>query len=135
MDCTFDLGQLDRLARSLRANSRNADEIAFGLVEGLADVWVDRSRRTVGVDTGQLKARIGVVSIRSTGATAEADLEADTPYAGFHNYGTRYTAPNRFWDDGRAAALVEARRLEGRVGSSIERSLTSGGVWNPRSLF
>ena len=128
MDCTFDIGQLDQFARRLRSVAGDTDEAVGGIVEGLADIWVDKSRRVVGVDTGQLKARIGVTAIRAGGSEATADLDADTPYAGFHNYGTRYQRPNRFWNEGRDAAEQEARRLEGRVGSSIERALVSGGV-------
>lgn len=130
---TFDLGQLDKFARNLRTLG-DADA-AGGIVEGLADLWIDTAKRRVGVDTGQLKNRTQVVRISSTAAHGEADLEADTPYAGFHNYGTRHQRPNRFWDAGLESAEAEAQRLEGRVGAQIERALTSGGVWNPRSLF
>ena len=77
----------------------------------------------------------GVTSISGTASHAEATVQADTPYAGYHNYGTRTQAPNRFWDMGLDAAEAKARELEGRVGGQIQRALDSGGSWNPRSLF
>jgi len=130
---TFDLGQLDQFATRLK---KLGDVDAAGaIVEGLADLWVDASRRKMGYDTGQLYNRTGVVRLSSTARHAEADLEADTPYAGFHNYGTRFQGPNRFWDYGLDTAEAEARRLEGRVGAQIGRMLESGGVWNPHDLF
>lgn len=105
------------------------------IVEGLADMWVDTARRTMGYDTGQLYHRTGLARISSTASRAEATIVADTPYAGFHNYGTRYQAPNRFWNEGRDRAEAEARRLDGRLGTEIRRALESGGSWNPRSLL
>lgn len=121
----------DRLARL----ARNSDDNAFAIVEALADVWVTKSQQVVPVDTGQLRARTNVVSVRSAGVRGEADLQADTPYAGFVEYGTRYVAPRPFFRDGRDAAARAADRLGGRLGSELRRSLDSGGVWNPRSLI
>ena len=130
---TWDLGQLDQFADRLR---RLGDTDApAALVEGLADMWVDASRRRMGYDTGQLYNRTQVTRITGTASHAEADLTADTPYAGFHNYGTRFQPPNRFWDHGLDVAEQEARRLEGKVGAQIRRTLESGGTWNPRDLF
>ena len=132
-DCTFDLGQLDEFVRRLK--QLDDPDAPAGIVEGLADMWVDKARTQMGKDTWQLYNRTGLVSLRATARHAEAVVQADTPYAGFHNYGTRYQAPNRFWDDGRDAAEREAQRLGGKVGTQIERVLSSGGSWNPRSLF
>lgn len=115
--------------------ARDADSSAFELVEALADVWISESQRTVPVDTGQLRARTTLVSVRSSGVRGEADLQADTPYAGFVEYGTRYVAPRPFFRDGRDAAARAAAKAGGRIGSELRRSLESGGSWNPRSLI
>lgn len=120
--------RFDRLAR-------DADSGAFEIVEALADIWIAKSQAVVPVDTGQLRARTNVTSIRSAGSKGEADLQADTPYAGFVEYGTRYVAPRPFFRDGRDAAGQAANRAGGRIGSEIRRSLQSGGVWNPRGLI
>jgi len=130
---TFDLGQLDQFADRLR--KLGDTDAPAAIVEGLADLWIDTSRRRMGYDTGQLYNRTGVTRISGTASHAEARLEADTPYAGFHNFGTRFQGPNRFWDYGLEAAEAEARRLEGRVAGQIRGVLESGGVWNPRNLF
>lgn len=121
----------DRLARM----GGDAADIAFAVVEGLADVWVRESQRVVPVDTGQLRARTAVVSVRSAGVAADADLMADTPYAGFVEYGTRYVGPRPFFRGGRDEAARVADGLGGRLESELRRTLDSGGVWNPRSLF
>lgn len=120
--------RLDRLAN-------DADAGGLEIVDALADVWISESQRRVPVDTGQLRARTNIVSVRSAGVRAEADLQADTPYAGFVEYGTRYVAPRPFFRDGRDAAVKAADRLGARLGSEIRRSLDSGGSWNPRSLI
>ncbi len=120
-----------RLARL----AANADDAALEIVDALADVWITESQRTVPVDTGQLRARTTIVSVRSTGVRGEADLQADTPYAGFVEYGTRYMSPRPFFRDGRDAAKRAADAAGGKIGSQIRRSIDSGGVWNPRSLF
>lgn len=132
-DITFDLGQLDRLAKRLR--TLGDPDAPAAIVEGLADLWVDTARTEMGYDTGQLYNRTGVASISGGRTRAEAWVEADTPYAGFHNYGNRYTPPNRFWNKGRDAAEREARRIGGDIETQLRRVLESGGVWNPRALF
>ena len=106
--------------------------IATDVVETLADIWVDESQTVMGRDTNQLYNRTKVETVSGSATTATATVVADTPYAGYHNYGNRWTAPNRFWD----AGLEEAERQAGgqvaaRVSTSIERVLVSGGVWNP----
>lgn len=131
----YGVNDLDQLAKRLRSLSGDAADAALQIVEGLADVWVKDSQRTVPVDTGQLRARTAIRSVRSAGVSAEADLVADTPYAGFVEYGTRYVAPRPFFRDGRDEAARVADGLGGRIESQIRRSLDSGGVWNPRSLF
>ena len=133
VDVTFDIGQLERFAKGLRKLERDPDAIG-GLTEALADVWVDAARRRMGYDTGQLYNRTGLVSLRSSPSTATATVEADTPYAGFHNYGTRWTRPNRYWDHGLEAAGRAVTRLDGKLSGHIERVLVSGGDWNPRQL-
>lgn len=130
---TFDLGQLDRFAKRLR--ELDDPDAAGAIVEGLADLWLDTARRRMGKDTFQLYNRTGMRSLRMSSRQARADIEADTPYAGHHNYGTRYQAPNRFWNVGRDAAEAKAGELGGELATQIRRHLTSGGVWNPRSLF
>jgi len=125
--------ELDQFRQTLHRLQQ--EPLAVPFVETLADEWLNEARSTVGVDTGQLKARINLVSLRGSAMNAEARIHADTPYAGFHNYGTRYTAPNRFWNKGQDAAVSLADRLGGRLRTGIERALSSGGVWNPRRLF
>lgn len=112
-----------------------ADSGAFQIVEALADIWVDESQRTAPVDTGQLKARINVTSIQDRGRHAEATLQSDVPYAGFVEYGTRYQSPNPYFRRGRDQAAREVSRVGVRLETELRRALTSGGVWNPRSLL
>lgn len=129
------MNDLTQMRKRLLELGTDAGDAAFGIVEGLADVWIKESQRVVPVDTGQLRARTNVVSIRSAGRSSNADLHADTPYAGFVEYGTRYVGPRPFFRDGRDQAARVADGLGGRIESQIRRSLDSGGSWNPRSLF
>lgn len=129
------MNDLRAVQRRLADLAADADNAALQIVEALADVWISESQRKVPVDTGQLKARTNVVSVRSAGVRGEADLQADTPYAGFVEYGTRYVAPRPFFRDGRDAAKRAGDAAGGKIGSELRRSLDSGGVWNPRSLF
>ena len=135
MTVTADTSSFDDFERMFANLIASTDDAVGQIVEGLADEWVTVARKRVGVDTGQLRARTALSRISTTRSSGEAWVIADTPYAGFHNYGTRYTAPNRFWNWGRDAAERTAQNLGGRVGTSIERALVSGGVWNPRNLF
>ncbi len=124
---------MDLMAQRLRLlDDRTA---LLGIVEGLGDRWVYWARQTMGKDTRQLWNRTGIVHLSASASRADVFLEADTPYAGHHNYGNRYTAPNRFWNTGRDAAEQRARELDGIIESQILRSLTSGGSWNPRALI
>lgn len=135
MGVTADGSDFDEFQRMFARLIGSTDDAVGIIVEGLADEWVDVARRKMGKDTGQLYARTGLRELRSTRASGTAVVVAETPYAGFHNYGTRYVAPNRYWNHGRDAAANTADALGGKIRTSIERALTSGGVWNPRSLF
>lgn len=136
-DVTYDLGQLDTFVKRLQSLERDAGDAALGIAEGLADLWIDTAKQRMGKDTWQLFNRTGVGSLSASprGAHAEVIVEADTPYAGFHNYGNRYTPPNGFWNMGRDTAEQRARQLGGEIETQIRRVLTSGGVWNPRRLM
>jgi phage gpG-like protein len=127
-----DFAEFERMLANLIGSSGDA---CGQITEGLADEWVDVARQRVGVDTGQLRARTGLSRLTTSRSSGEAWVIADTPYAGFHNYGNRYTPPNRFWNHGRDSAEQLANSLGGKIGTSIERALVSGGVWNPRNLF
>ena len=133
LDITYDFGQLDEAVHRLRSLDDRA--AYFQIVEGLADLWIDTAKRRMGKDTHQLETRTMVQSVRARASGATADLIADTPYAGFHNYGTRHQKPNRFWDLGLETAEREANRLGLSIETQIQRVLESGGVWNPRGLF
>lgn len=126
--------QLRDMGRTLRTLAGDADATAFTIVEGLADEWVSVARQRMGHDTGQLDARTGVRSISGGTSKATAVVQADTPYAGFHNYGNRYTPPNLFWNHGRDAAVRMVDQIGGRLETQLRRALNSGGVWSPRSL-
>ena len=127
------IDELDGLRRALASIA--ADSGAFPIVEALADIWVDESQRTAPVDTGQLRARINVTSVVSSGRNAQATIQADTPYAGFVEYGTRYISPNPYFRRGRDQAAAEVDRFGVRLETQLRRALDSGGSWNPRSLF
>ena len=86
-------------------------DASFAIVEALADVWIDESKRRAPVDTGQLRARTAVRSISAAGVSAEATVISDVPYAGFQEYGTRYQAPRPYFRDGRDAAGRAADKL------------------------
>ena len=106
--------------------------IAEDMAGALSDVWVERAKAVMGHDTNQLNNRTRLVSVTGSRRNAVAVVEADTPYAGYHNYGNRWTAPNRFWNEGQEAAEDAANGVVGaRAIGSIERLLVSGGVWNP----
>lgn len=130
-------GDLSRMLDEFEIRLRMLEgaPIAVDMVTDLAGVWYERADKQVGVDTGQTKRRTKIKSITGSGAKASALLESDTPYAGFHNYGTSRTAPNRYWSDGMADAERVARdELGSVVFSEIGRVLASGGVWNPRRI-
>ena len=106
--------------------------IAEDMAGALGDIWVGKARGVMGRDTNQLHNRTRLATVTGTRRNAVAVVEADTPYAGFHSYGTRWQAPNRFWDRGRDAAETAAKGVVGAaVVGSIERVLISGGVWRP----
>lgn len=126
------MDDLRRLQRAL--GDIAADGPALVIVENLADQWVTVSQRDVGVDTGQLRARINVTAITGSGVAGTADIQADTPYAGYHEYGNRYTAPNPYFRNGRDAAVREADKYGAKLETQLRRALDSGGVWNPRNL-
>lgn len=125
------LSELDEIADRFDALGRAP--VAKDIATALADEWIRVARNVVGVDTGQLKARTRIVSITGTPGHAEAILEADTPYAGYHNYGTWRTPPNRFWTYGADAAELLSRRLGAPLQAEVSRVLKSGGVWNPHA--
>jgi hypothetical protein len=133
MTASFDLSELAELVANVERAA--AADIAFPLAAGLADVWVDYSQAHVPVDTGQTKARTAVQSVTSSGARAHAEVISDTPYAGYIDQGTSRTPPRPYFRGGRDAAADAARELGGQVGTSIERMIVSGGVWNPRGLM
>ena len=112
-----------------------AKGIALPLAELLADAWVDEAQARVPVDTGQTKARTTVVSVRGSGIRGDADVQSDTPYAGFLNYGTRYIAPRPYWSDARDETVGIASQLGGQIETEMRRALVSGGSWNPRQAF
>ena len=124
-----DLGKLRKALADVAADSG-----AFRIVEALADIWVDEAKRTAPVDTGQLRARTTLVSVRDMGSRAEATVQSDVPYAGFVEYGTRYQAPNPYFRRGRDQAAAEVDRIGVRLQSQLRRALVSGGSWNPRNL-
>ena len=124
-----DLGKLRKALADVAADSG-----AFRIVEALADIWVDEAKLTAPVDTGQLRARTTLVSVRDMGSRAEATVQSDVPYAGFVEYGTRYQAPNPYFRRGRDQAAAEVDRIGVRLQSQLRRALVSGGSWNPRNL-
>jgi len=126
------VNDLEACRKALAAFAKESG--ALPIVEALADIWVEESQRKVPVDTGQLKARINVTSIREMGNRAEATLQADTPYAGFVEYGTRYQRPQPYFRPGRDKAAGEVDRFGVSMSSAMARALKSGGSWNPRSL-
>lgn len=125
-----DFGRTIRAFRNL-----GSDPGAVEIVDELAQLWVDVSRERVPVDTGQLQARIGVRQVSGSGVRGEAWVDADTPYAGFVEFGTRYVPPRPYFRAGEDAARQAAHQLGGRLGTELRRALVSGGVWNPRNLF
>ena len=127
------MDELETLRRTLARIA--SDTGGFQIVEALADIWVDESQRVAPVDTGQLKARINVKSVRDMGSRSEAVIQSDVPYAGFVEYGTRYQAPNPYFRRGRTQAEAEVGRVGVKLQSQLARVLDSGGVWSPRSLF
>lgn len=133
MDVRFGRDQIDQFAKRLR--DLDDPEAVEGLTRGIADQWVERAKRQMGKDTLQLFDRTDIEWVKATSYRGEAMVKADTPYAGFHNYGTRSQAPNRFWSDGMLEAERRANELGGEIGRSIERALTSGGSWNPIRRF
>jgi phage gpG-like protein len=106
--------------------------VAKDMAGALADIWVTKSKRVMGHDTNQLNNRTEVTSVTGSKRDALAVVDADTPYAGWHNYGNSRTPPNRFWNEGLDAAEAAANGVTGtKVVGSIERMLISGGTWNP----
>jgi len=106
--------------------------VAKDMAGALADIWVTKAKQVMGHDTNQLNNRTKVTSVTGSRRNALAVVDADTPYAGYHNYGNRWTAPNRFWNEGNDAAEDAANGVTGaRALGSIERMLISGGVWQP----
>ena len=127
---TFDLEQLDRFVKRLDELGKT-QPVVEGIIGGLADLWVDTGRAHVGWDSGQTYRRTRIDTLSATRSRGEARVESDTPYAGYHNYGTRFQPPNRYWDLGQDAAEAAARRLEGEVRTEARRVLESGGEWKP----
>jgi len=128
-----DVNDLEACRKALAAFAN--DSGAFPIVEALADIWVEESQRIAPVDTGQLRARINVTSIRDMGNRAEATIQSDVPYAGFVEWGTRYQRPQPYFRPGRDKAAAEVDRFGVKMGSAMARALQSGGSWNPRSLI
>ena len=122
------MDDLEKLRRSL--GSITAGPVAGAMLKALADVWVTESKRKVPVDTGQLKARIAVTAVSSSRAT----VQADTPYAGFVEYGTRYQRPQPYFRPGELAARDAGEQMGAAIETELRRSLTSGGVFNPRNV-
>jgi HK97 gp10 family phage protein len=129
------VNDFDQLAKRLSKVAADAGELAFGIAEGLGDVWVKESQRTVPVDTGQLRARTALQSVTSAGVRAEATIIAETGYAGYVEYGTRYQRPQPYFRQGRDRAAAEADRLGGKIESELRRVLDTGAAWNPRAMF
>lgn len=127
---TIDLDEFaDRLRNVADTN------YAVPIVEALVEHGVEVMHDTMSVDTGQLQARTGITYVGGTASRAEAEWQADTPYAGWHNYGTRHQAPNGFADRGVLAMEQAAEAIGGQVATQVERQLVSGGVANPRTAF
>ena len=111
-----------------------AKGLALPLAEALAVAWVEESRHEVPVDTGQTEARTTVVSVRGSGVRGDADVQSDTPYAGYIEYGTRYVPPEPYWSAGRDEAVAVGEALGGPIETELRRALVSGGAWNPRNI-
>ena len=125
--------------RELREMSRRFGKaakapVAVDMADMLAHIMVAEAKRVMGHDTNQLDRRTTVTSVTGTASSAVATVEADTPYAGHHNYGNPWTGPNLFWDRGIGAAERAVEEVGGEMVVSVERMLTSGGVWNPRRV-
>ena len=133
MSVTVDTRDLDRAARGLAAIAREG--LAVPIVEGLADIWVDRSQARAPVDTGQLKARTAVAHVGGSKASAVAEVVSDVPYAGYVEFGTAFVAPNPYFRAGLNAAEQATEALGGRLATQVEAALKSGGSWNPRRLI
>jgi hypothetical protein len=104
--------------------------IARDVVELLADEWIDTAVKKVGKDTYLLTRSTKVESVTGSPAKALAVLVSDTDYAGFHNFGTRFQPPNRYWDMGLERAEQLADRLGAPIGTEIGRMIASGGAWH-----
>jgi hypothetical protein len=112
---------------------------ALELAEAVADIWVERSRNLVPKDTKQTEFRTTLTAVRGSGVRGVAEVQSDTPYAGYIQYGskhgTTYVAPRPYWSDGRDHAVKQAERYGRGIETELRRSLVSGGVWNPRAAF
>ncbi len=117
---------LEEFAPRLRALA--AAPYAPALAGAIVTEGVKVMRDTMGVDTGQLRARTNVTSVEGTASSARAEWRADTPYAGFHNI------YNGFADDGMMMMEQAANRAAPGMATELERVLVSGGVPNPRRL-
>ena len=125
---------LRKIADTLRSMATNAGDASMSLIEAVADEWIDVAHETMGIDTSQLWNRTAVVDVSRSGAGATADLVADTPYAGWHNYGSYKNPPNRFWNDGQRAAWSFADAAAEPLEASIASSMKSGGTWKPHKV-
>lgn len=128
-----DVADFDKAARAFQQIA--ADGLALPMAEHLIDVWTKFSQADAPVDTGQLRARINTTYIGGDGTRAEATNHADVPYAGFVEFGTRYMDPQPYWRPGMEEAQRLAESAGGSIAAEIARSIESGGVWNPRSVF
>jgi len=117
---------LDTLASS------GANELSGIVVEAAAEAWVVTAQAVMGHDTYQLDNRTVITFLSDT----TAEVMADTPYASFHDRGSRSFAGTGFW----AAGQREAEQLIREFGSSgyettVGQAIESGGHPNPRSLL
>ena len=124
------MSDLERTRRALAQVART--DVATPLAEALGDVWADTARRLAPVDTGQLRARTRRGKVTGGRNRAEVEVEADTPYAGMVEFGTRFQPAQPYFRPGRDQAAKVAGELGGQIESDLRRVLSSGGVWNPR---
>ena len=70
--------------------------LALEAVESAANAGVKAAQRTVPVDTGRLRASIGIGAIAAQPTFVSATFEARTTYAGFVEFGTARMGPRPY---------------------------------------
>ena len=126
---TTGLDEIEKALNTLAGSGAN--ELSGIVVEAAAEAWVVTAQAVMGVDTGQLRARTGITFLSDT----EAELQADTPYASYNSYGTRFQVGTGFWEAGQREAESLLRDFGAQYESVIGESIESGGHPRPRSLF